>query len=162
MKNQYIDVLKIEPEETTIKSSIGTLKRIEPNRMPVVQYVYGNNPLLIQNYAVTKIGLHEKDIGKKVTILFENNDVQMPVITGFLNKPDEFKDNVIYQEIDNTIDHTGNDKKYVITIENEHKVTYYLSRKVCNRDSKVILQKACLFSPLNGNENSDKKLIQCN
>lgn len=77
VKDKYIGI--------TVGSLIGMKKTGEP----LVNF--STNGSIISLPARSTLQLYEKDIGRKITVMFENGDCQKPIVTGLIQKPEAGK-----------------------------------------------------------------------
>ena len=116
-KDSITETPTVPKEQPIARSSLGTLIRISTKGKAVVRYQLSKEyPLYIQNYAKTSVQLNKEDKGKTVTLDFDQNNRQNPIITGVVNNKDEIS-GLFTHSVDNHFEFSLRNEKTIIKVK---------------------------------------------
>ena len=87
MQNNLLDNIRNERvKDKYIGITVGSLIGIKKTGEPLVNF--STNGSIVSLPARSTLRLDQKDIGRKITVMFENGDCRKPIVTGLIQKPE--------------------------------------------------------------------------
>ena len=87
MQNNLLDNIRNERvKDKYIGITVGSLIGIKKTGEPLVNF--STNGSIVSLPARSILRLDQKDIGRKITVMFENGDYHKPIVTGLIQKPE--------------------------------------------------------------------------
>jgi hypothetical protein len=151
VNDYYFDTDTLQMETTLPGVIIGRFLKMDEKGFPVVTFTIDAETYT--QSALATVSLSEKEKGRQVTLVFENNDKKHPIVTGVINKPNPKRQvgvPTIKIEPQSKDDVLVDGERIVLNAEKEIVLRCGKATIMMTRSGKIIIRGAYLLNRSSG------------